>query len=549
MNDSEVSEAEEDRAASVKDQLSNMYDLLGLSATMFDGRPQADIIQMATAFVSSLRGCEFEASCLSSDDAPATGPPTGDDTVRLVDGRWRWTLGPVGDPTCQLVITSNRPPADHEMTMLRTLLRFTTAAIANTGRARRERQHAVEIRRLTEDNAAVRSRLEAEAQRQRAVHEVLAKVSRSDEGEAGVARTLHELTGLPVAVEDRFGNPRACAGPGRPDPYPKTDPRRRSELLRRAANHGGMIRDGSRVVMIVQPRSDVIGVLALIDPQRTAGSQETFALEHSAMALALELSHRQSLAETELRLRRDLVDDLLSGTDDTSAYLRAEAVGHDLHGVHHVIATKWGSGVSADDLTLALSRAVAQLGISALVARRMGTAVALVRGLPPGLALHRVLGRQIGSTTGAIGVGSRCDRPGELPRSYAEATRALDIRLRSRTPHGVLSFDELGVLRILHNDNENEIRAFVTEWLGDLLEYDTRKRTDLVQTLSHYLDCGGNYDETAAALLIHRSTLRYRLQRIRDITGLDLTDVDNRLNLHVATRAWLVLDGSTQPSP
>ncbi|MFD1050702.1 hypothetical protein ACFQ1S_36835, partial [Kibdelosporangium lantanae] len=85
MNDSEVSEAEEDRAASVKDQLSNMYDLLGLSATMFDGRPQADIIQMATAFVSSLRGCEFEASCLSSDDAPATGPPTGDDTVRLVD--------------------------------------------------------------------------------------------------------------------------------------------------------------------------------------------------------------------------------------------------------------------------------------------------------------------------------------------------------------------------------------------------------------------------------------------------------------------------------
>ncbi|MFD1048731.1 PucR family transcriptional regulator, partial [Kibdelosporangium lantanae] len=143
----------------------------------------------------------------------------------------------------------------------------------------------------------------------------------------------------------------------------------------------------------------------------------------------------------------------------------------------------------------------------------------------------------------------RCDRPGELPRSYAEATRALDIRLRSRTPHGVLSFDELGVLRILHNDNENEIRAFVTEWLGDLLEYDTRKRTDLVQTLSHYLDCGGNYDETAAALLIHRSTLRYRLQRIRDITGLDLTDVDNRLNLHVATRAWLVLDGSTQPSP
>jgi DNA-binding PucR family transcriptional regulator len=119
--------------------------------------------------------------------------------------------------------------------------------------------------------------------------------------------------------------------------------------------------------------------------------------------------------------------------------------------------------------------------------------------------------------------------------------------MRSRAPHGVTSFDDLGVLRILHNENEYEIRTFVKEWLGNLLDYDMRRRTDLVQTLSHYLDCGGNYDETAAALLIHRSTLRYRLQRIRDITGLDLNNVDSRLNLHVATRAWQVLDGSVQP--
>jgi DNA-binding PucR family transcriptional regulator len=37
--------------------------------------------------------------------------------------------------------------------------------------------------------------------------------------------------------------------------------------------------------------------------------------------------------------------------------------------------------------------------------------------------------------------------------------------------------------------------------------------------------------------------LRYRLRRIREISGLDLTDADARLNLHVATRAWRTLDG------
>ncbi|WP_330479835.1 helix-turn-helix domain-containing protein [Streptomyces platensis] len=71
----------------------------------------------------------------------------------------------------------------------------------------------------------------------------------------------------------------------------------------------------------------------------------------------------------------------------------------------------------------------------------------------------------------------------------------------------------------------------------------TTPHSDLVQTLSQYFECGGNYDATAAALAIHRSTLRYRLQRIREVSGSDLGDIDSRLNLHVATRVWKVLGG------
>jgi DNA-binding PucR family transcriptional regulator len=60
-----------------------------------------------------------------------------------------------------------------------------------------------------------------------------------------------------------------------------------------------------------------------------------------------------------------------------------------------------------------------------------------------------------------------------------------------------------------------------------------------------YLDCGGNYDGAAANLVIHRSTL----QRIRQITEMELNDVDIRLNLHVATRAWGILSGDAPSSP
>jgi DNA-binding PucR family transcriptional regulator len=59
--------------------------------------------------------------------------------------------------------------------------------------------------------------------------------------------------------------------------------------------------------------------------------------------------------------------------------------------------------------------------------------------------------------------------------------------------------------------------------------------------LSQYLECGGGYDATAAALSVHRSTLKYRLQRIREISGHDLADPDTDFNLQLATRAWRTL--------
>ena len=119
---------------------------------------------------------------------------------------------------------------------------------------------------------------------------------------------------------------------------------------------------------------------------------------------------------------------------------------------------------------------------------------------------------------------------------------ALGVRQASRQPAGVTTYDSLGIYRILAGGEHNaEVEGFVREWLGPLLDYDSAHGAELVKTLSTYLECGGNYDETADGLAIHRSTLRYRLQRIREVSGLELSDVDARFNLHAATRAWRVL--------
>jgi DNA-binding PucR family transcriptional regulator len=132
--------------------------------------------------------------------------------------------------------------------------------------------------------------------------------------------------------------------------------------------------------------------------------------------------------------------------------------------------------------------------------------------------------------------------PSGLPRSFSEAQRALEIKQGSPAPYGTRRFEDLGVYRILDpGDSRQEVRGFLLEWLGDLIDYDRTKHADLVKTLARYLDCGGNYDLTADSLKVHRSTLRYRLRRIRDITGRDLKDADARLNLHLATRVLDVI--------
>jgi DNA-binding PucR family transcriptional regulator len=85
------------------------------------------------------------------------------------------------------------------------------------------------------------------------------------------------------------------------------------------------------------------------------------------------------------------------------------------------------------------------------------------------------------------------------------------------------------------------IERFVAEWLGGLIDYDAIHGTQLVLTLSKYLDCGGNYDASALALSVHRSTLKYRLRRIREVSGHDIGHPDVQFNLQVATRAWRTL--------
>jgi sugar diacid utilization regulator len=540
----------------LQDQLSGMRSLLALSMVMSESDDQAHILGLAATAVPSLGRCRLEGIHL--DDGgwqPVHGGHAAADgradletqfavlsvaggPVAVLGQAWAWAfpLRSLDGHLGYLVAGAGDEPSSAEQFLLRVLAQ--QAGIAVAGARRHARQRA-DAERLRAANAALAETV-ADLEFRTDLHERLTCAAAAGEGPEGIAGALHELTGYPIAVEDRHGNLRAWAGPGRPDPYPKEPWSTREEMLCETRP----IRRRGRLVVAAGPEEDVLGVLALIDPGGSAGRREEVALEHAATVLALELAHIHDLAEAELRLGRDLIEELLSGAEEETVLARADALGYDLRRPHRVLVVAGTLPPGGDGFGRAVGRAMRETGVGSLFAARGPEVVVLsdTEETDPWSRFQDAVRREIGGGRCRVGVGGVYEKPLDLPRSYHEARLALRLQTAVPGDHRATEFDRLGVYRLLADVGEpGTVERFVREWLGDLLDYDAGKGSELVDTLSRYLECGRSYEATTAALAIHRSTLKYRLRRIREISGHDLGDPDTYFNLQLAARAWNTL--------
>jgi sugar diacid utilization regulator len=138
-----------------------------------------------------------------------------------------------------------------------------------------------------------------------------------------------------------------------------------------------------------------------------------------------------------------------------------------------------------------------------------------------------------------IGVGHADSDGRSLRRSYEEAQEAADIGRRLSPGARVMCFWELGLMDWLYQLSPEALQA--NRFLAiveTLAEHDQRTKGDLVRTLEAYLEKGGALAEAASLLTVHRNTLLYRISRIEEIADVDLRNVEQRLNLHVALKAY-----------
>jgi DNA-binding PucR family transcriptional regulator len=143
------------------------------------------------------------------------------------------------------------------------------------------------------------------------------------------------------------------------------------------------------------------------------------------------------------------------------------------------------------------------------------------------------LGKQCGA---AIGVSQMHEAPSEATRAYREALDATTIGRALLRDGGAIAYSQLGAYRYLvHIPAEEAPTDRMRAAVDTLIDYDGRRRSALLDTLERYLAERRSVIESARALYIHPNTLRQRLARIEDLTGVDLDDAD-LLSLELAIK-------------
>jgi sugar diacid utilization regulator len=246
-------------------------------------------------------------------------------------------------------------------------------------------------------------------------------------------------------------------------------------------------------------------------------------------------------------------------TDRDDVIARAAALGLPLDDGACVVVARAHALVPAEDgwrdRVLAAAergaRAVAA-GTLAMVAERPETPGAEVLLLIPGdagvakRASDAVLRELQASMTGfsfSLGRSRVAADPLDLHRAGNEALLAANVS-EGDAERPMLAFDETGAYRLLlsaMSEDPAELQRFYADTIEPLVAYDEQYETDLVATVEAFLDADGNVAGTAQRLFTHRHTIRYRLERVRELSGLDVGSTDGREKLSLGLKAMRVL--------
>lgn len=322
-----------------------------------------------------------------------------------------------------------------------------------------------------------------------------------------------------------------------------------------------MNNSGTRLVTLpVSAGGRQLGLLIVGEAQRQFTEVDMVAIGQTATVIALEMLKG---IEVELQYRTNFFDQLLAGKNDNVQSLQeqGEKIGFNLADEHQLvlvevednaeITRKIGKRASVEltleDFLQAVTKAADEIAPGSAVFTNDGSIILLVKlrkakksyitDVSKVVAyildnLKRVAAaRQCWITVGRI-----CSNIGDYPKSHEEARSALKIMKKLKLSEEVLFYDQLGVFSIMYDINPQKLQDFIDQMLGNLVEYDKKKKGNLIETLKIYLRNNYNLQQAAKAGFMSPNTFKYRLKKIQEVGKFDLSDANVRLQVELALK-------------
>ncbi len=404
----------------------------------------------------------------------------------------------------------------------------------------------------------------APEERGREVREQLLQLSTENRGLGALAAALADLAGKTVVVQDKRLHTLAAAGPLTGSPaWPAIE-----DALYDVNPLPALFRDRMEVaqaspdpVSIGLPKMELRrlvapivagkmgrGFLSLIfEEHEPVDAFDVAFARHGAAVCALEMAKEKAIREAQKRVQGNVLEQFLGGMiTENEALLRLTRLGYQ---PNQVYITLYIGGLrdhqpTARQIEALCNEQAAALGFSALVQPYGSEVIVFCEGDEANardlaLAVQGRVAERYGVQV-VVGMGQPAVDLPAWRESFHQAVAAYRMAQQWRLTNP-LAFSEMGVYRLLSLlAGSPELSKFYHETLGELAE-DHPNNAEFLTTLEAFFEEHGNLTRTAKRLHVHRNTLLYRMERIREISGLDLDNPDTRLAVHLALRIRRIL--------
>jgi PucR family transcriptional regulator, purine catabolism regulatory protein len=385
-------------------------------------------------------------------------------------------------------------------------------------------------------------------QRGIAVHKRLERLVLEERGLDEVVRALAATTGGAVWVLSARGETIASKlfrreVPGDALEHVREEVRRRlsDNWVEFAPDHPEIAGRSLVLPVSIRGRGGPQAWLAAARDAGGLGDFERLILQQAVTVVALELMRQRAMRDTERRLAGDVLAEALTGRlseSELAVRLRPFGVGASAA----VLVFSSQEGDLATSAEGDLDRFLADAGVGALVASRERLLCAVVdarEGVDPvdmAARAREALAPEHGELRAAA---SRPAAVGSLRRSFHEARCALEaaaLANGSRPP--VASYRDLGAFQLLLSlQDDDALRLYCDSVLGPLEDASGEYGDELIRSVEAYIEQNGQWEKAARELYCHRHTLRYRIRRVEQLTGRDLSSARDRIEFWLALRA------------